>query len=60
MNSNPQQEICRQDVPVVEINGRWYITLGLPGFNSKANNSCGYDSKLQALAAIIKYSTKTK
>ncbi|MGA0852319.1 MAG: hypothetical protein ACO3QQ_03045 [Candidatus Nanopelagicaceae bacterium] len=59
-NTNRIQEICRQDVPVVEIDGRWFITLGHPGFNSKANNGKGYATKQKALKAIVNYSIKTK
>ncbi len=32
-------------------NGRWFITMGHPGFNLPANNGRGYASKAKALAA---------
>jgi hypothetical protein len=36
--------------------GRWYITLGHPGFNSRANNGPGYKNKKAAVAAFVMYS----
>ena len=30
-------------------NGRWYTTIGLPGFNTAANNSNGYATREAAL-----------
>ena len=41
--------------PVVEFNGRWFITFGQAGFNSPANNGAGYGSKGSAEAAIRRY-----
>lgn len=35
--------------------GRWYITMGHPGFNSPANNRSGYASRGAAEAAIRRY-----
>jgi hypothetical protein len=35
--------------------GRWFITMGHPGFNSTANNRDGYASQAKAEAAIAKY-----
>jgi hypothetical protein len=40
----------------VGINGRWFITMNHPGFNSQANNSCGYLDKKAALGAMRRYS----
>jgi hypothetical protein len=38
--------------PVVKFAGRWYITSGNPGFNSKANNGFGYNSEAKARKSI--------
>lgn len=38
--------------PVVEFGGRWFITIGNPGFNSPANNGNGFKSEGRAWAAI--------
>jgi hypothetical protein len=46
------KQLLRQDVPVVEIEGRWYITAGQPGFNTLANNTQGYASEDVALTII--------
>jgi hypothetical protein len=35
--------------------GRWFITMGNPGFNSPANNGFGYATRNLALAAIRRY-----
>jgi len=45
---------------VEEKNGRWFITIGNPGFNSPANNRSGYKSKMSALAANKMYANKGK
>jgi len=40
---------------VVEIEGRWFITAGHCGFNSRANNDKGYatpEAARKAMAAI--------
>jgi hypothetical protein len=39
--------------PVVEFNGRWYITVGHAGFNTKANNRQGYATRDKAIGAIL-------
>jgi hypothetical protein len=44
--------------PVREENGRWYILMWIPGFNSPANNRLGYASEAQALAAIRRYQSR--
>ena len=35
--------------------GRWFITMGHPGFNSPANNREGYASEAAARAAVLRY-----
>jgi len=35
-------------------NGRWYITMGHAGFNTKANNGNGYATKNTALSTMKK------
>jgi hypothetical protein len=50
------KQLLRQDVPVVEIEGRWYITAGQPGFNTHANNFQGYASEDVALTIIALHS----
>lgn len=35
--------------------GRWYILMGFAGFNSRANNRDGYETREKAEAAIRKY-----
>lgn len=35
--------------------GRWYITMGHPGFNSAANNFNGYATQKQAMAAYRRH-----
>jgi hypothetical protein len=35
--------------------GRFFITMGHPGFNSPANNGAGYATRAKALAAIRRY-----
>jgi hypothetical protein len=35
--------------------GRWFITMGHPGFNSPANNRLGYGTQAQAVAAYRRY-----
>jgi hypothetical protein len=44
--------ICSKDIPVVEIHGRWFITIGRPGFNSHMNNGRGWAYKSTALIAL--------
>jgi len=56
-----ERDICRKaDCPeAVKQNpatGRWFITMGHPGFNSPANNGQGYRTHANALAAIRRYS----
>lgn len=35
--------------------GRWFITMGHPGFNSPANNGRGYASHAKARSAFRRY-----
>ena len=37
---------------VIVFNGRYYINMGRPGFNSKTNNGMGYDTEKKALDVI--------
>ena len=39
---------------------RWFIRMGNPGFNSRANNSRGYHSEWAALCAISFYRSKSR
>lgn len=38
--------------------GRWFITMGHPGFNSAANNRQGYSTKSAAHMAMTRYTNK--
>lgn len=38
--------------------GRWYITIGHPGFNSPANNASGYLAASTATAAVAYYASR--
>jgi hypothetical protein len=38
--------------------GRWFITMGHPGYNSPANNRDGYTTEASARAAIHRYATR--
>jgi hypothetical protein len=44
-------EAVRQD----PVSGRYFITMGHPGFNSPANNRGGYASRAKAEAAMRHY-----
>lgn len=48
--------------PVVQdpMTGRWYITMGRPGYNSPANNRDGYASEGAALDAHNRYAKPAK
>jgi len=37
---------------LIQHEGRWYINMGRPGFNSKPNNGLGYDTMRNAEAAM--------
>jgi len=45
-------QLTRTDTDVVEIDGRFFITIGNRNFNSYANNRNGYASPEKARAAI--------
>lgn len=51
---SPQEEVAMQH----QGTGRWYITMGRPGFNSRANNADGYASKEAAIAASERYGSR--
>ena len=46
---------CRQAVKKNAVTGRWYITIGHPGFNSPTNNGHGYQTKERARTAVRHY-----
>jgi hypothetical protein len=50
--------ILDNSVPVVEIHGRWYITAGTPGFNSRINNGRGFSYRSTALIAVTMFTDK--
>jgi hypothetical protein len=59
--SKCERDICRNPACAEAVKerpetGRFYITMGHPGFNSPANNRGGYPTKARALAAIRHYS----
>jgi hypothetical protein len=47
---------CPEAVKENPATGRFFITMGHPGFNSPANNRDGYATAAKALAAIRRYS----
>jgi len=52
-------QLLKENDPVVQApTGRWYITMGRPGFNSPANNQIGYHSADRARAAIAYYTKR--
>ena len=48
------------DDAVEKIKGSWYIKLGFAGFNSRANNLWGYQSKRSAESVILHHQNKGK
>ena len=54
-----RDELCNGShddaVKQLEVNGRWYITMGHPGFNSPENNRDGYRSEDAARSDIARY-----
>lgn len=46
---------CRDAVKLDPASGNWFITMGHPGFNSRANNREGYAQPNFARAAIRRY-----
>lgn len=56
---NKCQEIpCRHAIKMNEETNRWFITVGHPGFNTKANNGIGYSNKTTAFAIYVTYLNK--
>ena len=49
---------CADAVAMLPETGRWYITFGHAGFNSKANNGLGYSTKAKALGVMRNYLKK--
>lgn len=49
---------CAEPVKKRELDGRWFITMNHPGFNSAANNRDGYETKESAVAAYKRYAAK--
>ena len=49
---------CAEAVKENPDTGRWYITMGHAGFNSKANNRDGYASDKRARLAMANYLRK--
>ena len=51
--------VCRdtdcKDAVKQSPSGRWYITMGHAGFNTKANNGNGYNFKSTALKVMKKH-----
>jgi len=46
---------CKHAVELHHGTGRWYITMGHPGFNSYANNGHGYRTEAEARRVVAKY-----
>jgi hypothetical protein len=46
---------CEHAVAQEAETGRWFITIGHPGFNTRANNLNGYASRAQAYAAYRRH-----
>lgn len=46
---------CAKAVKQNPETGRYFITMGHPGFNSRANNGSGYATQAAALAAFHRY-----
>jgi hypothetical protein len=60
-NTGCEREICHatgcpEAVKENPATGRFFITMGHPGFNSPANNGTGYATYAKAKAAIRHYS----
>jgi hypothetical protein len=63
LTSRCERDICRnadcaEAVKQRPDTGRWYITMGHPGFNSSANNRDGYRSAANARAAVRMYGAR--
>lgn len=46
---------CAAAVRVNPTTGRWFVTMGHPGFNTPANNGRGYATWAAAAAAVRRY-----
>lgn len=56
-----QGDLCRDrwcGGAVAEQGGRWFITMGHPGYNSRANNGRGYSSREMARNASARYGSR--
>jgi len=51
---------CPRSAVKMPQNGRWYITMGHAGFNSRANNRDGYATKARAMKANAFYHNRTE
>lgn len=49
---------CEHAVAQLPETGNWFITYGHAGFNSKANNGVGYQSKNKAISSMKRYLNK--
>ena len=49
---------CEQSVKPNVATGRWFITMGHPGFNSTTNNGFGYADQKTALRAVRYYAIR--
>jgi hypothetical protein len=54
--NNPKFTMDGPDV--IEHNGRFYINMGRPGFNTRANNRDGYATRESAARTLRHYSAK--
>ena len=43
---------CDEPVKQDAATGRWFVTMGHPGFNSAANNGRGFKTKLKAVESV--------
>jgi hypothetical protein len=46
---------CEQAIKSNPVTGRYFITMGHPGFNSNANNADGYPTRKAAVYALMSY-----
>ena len=49
---------CPEAVKENPETGRFFITMGHPGFNTPANNGAGYATRAKAFTTIRRYSKK--
>lgn len=50
---------CGDEVRVNPETGRWFITMGHPGFNSTENNGAGYPTELAAREAVVFFASSS-